>query len=222
MPDSGPVRILLVDDHSLYRQGLRSALSGQPGLTIDGEASSGREALALFRLLEPDMVVLDIHLPDMTGLEVATQMLRRRPSVRIAMLTMLRDEEVFNAALRLGALGYVLKECAADEIIDCISAVVRGEAFVSRQLAPLLQRRRVLADTAGMQESPVQRLTTAERRVLRLLGASRSSAEIARELRVSAHVIEAHCDRIAGKLGLESAGLQQYALAAAPHLDMLD
>jgi len=215
------VRVLLVDDHSLYRQGLRSALGDQQGLEVVGEAANGAEAMALFGALAPDMVVLDIHLPDSTGLDLARQMLHLRPQVRLAILTMLRDEEVFNVALSLGVMGYVLKECAADEIIDCISAVIRNEPYVSAQLSGYLIRRRALSDSLPPANS-LDRLTTAERRVLRLLARSMTTKEIALELAVSPRTIEAHRANIGGKLGLKgSHSLLRYAISNRPLLDRL-
>jgi DNA-binding NarL/FixJ family response regulator len=223
MPETERVRVLLVDDHSLYRQGLRLALAEQGGLEIAGEAANGAEAMERFAALVPDMVVLDIHLPDMTGLDLARLMLRQRPQVRLAIVTMLRDEEVFNVALELGVLGYVLKECAADDILDCIRAVMKGEAYVSAQLSGFLLRRRSLPEP-GRSVAPVfDRLTTAERRVMRLLAQSRTSKEIAGELGVSPRTIEAHRANIGGKLGLKgSHSLLRFAIANRALLDTLE
>jgi DNA-binding NarL/FixJ family response regulator len=216
------VRVLLVDDHSLYRHGLRTALGDQQGLEVIGEAANGAEAMALFGALAPDMVVLDIHLPDTTGLDLARQMLQKRPEVRLAILTMLRDEEVFNVALGLGVMGYVLKECAADEIIDCIRAVMRNEPYVSAQLSGYLVRRRAISDAFAAGGNSLERLTTAERRVLRLLAQSMTTKEIALELAVSPRTIEAHRANIGGKLGLKgSHSLLRYAISNRPLLDRL-
>jgi DNA-binding NarL/FixJ family response regulator len=220
--DSALVRVLLVDDHSLYRQGLRAALADQQGLDVVGEAANGAEAMSLFSALGPDMVVLDIHLPDTTGLDLARSMLQQRRDVRLAILTMLRDEEVFNVALGLGVLGYVLKECAADEIIDCVRAVMRNEPYVSAQLSGYLLRRRALTETGPAADNSLERLTTAERRVLRLLAQSMTTKEIALELAVSPRTIEAHRANIGGKLGLKgSHSLLRYAISNRPLLDRL-
>jgi DNA-binding NarL/FixJ family response regulator len=214
MTESIPVRVLLVDDHSLYRQGLRMALAGHPELQVAGEAADGAQAMEMFGRIEPDMVVLDVHLPDTNGLELARQIRGSRPGVRLVILTMLRDEEVFNAALDLGVLGYVLKECAAEDIVECIRTVTRGEPYVSSQLSASMMRRRAAPDPAAAGVEGVFKLTTAERRVLKLLAKSRTTKEIAQELGVSPRTIEAHRANMGSKLGLKgSHSLLRFAIA---------
>jgi DNA-binding NarL/FixJ family response regulator len=136
---------------------------------------------------------------------------------------MLRDEEVFNVALGLGVLGYVLKECAADEIIDCIRAVMLNEPYVSAQLSAYLVRRRALSEVGNTAANTLERLTTAERRVLRLLAKSMTTKEIALELAVSPRTIEAHRANIGGKLGLKgSHSLLRYAISNRPLMERLE
>jgi DNA-binding NarL/FixJ family response regulator len=194
------LRVLLVDDHPLFRQGLRQEIASQEGMQVVGEAADGAEALQLFGRLAPDLVVLDMNLPDMTGLDIARRLLQQQPEAHLAVLTMLRDEDVFNAALSLGILGYVLKECAADEIMDCLRAVARGDHYVSAQLSSYLLRRRAGQQSQGA--GALDRLTTAERRVMRLLAQTMTTKEIARELGVSPRTIDAHRANISDKLGI--------------------
>ena len=219
MPEvQGKLRVLLVDDHPLFRQGLRQEIAGDPQLEVVGEAAGGAQALALFGQTLPDLVVLDMNLPDMTGLDIARRLLQKQPDVRLAVLTMLRDEDVFNAALSLGVLGYVLKESAADEIMDCLRTVARGEPYVSAQLSGFLLRRRAVRPTDA--EAMLGRLTTAERRVLRLLARSMTTKEIARELQVSPRTIDAHRANISSKLDVTgSHGLLRFAIEQRLLLD---
>ncbi len=219
----GMVRTLLVDDHPLFRQGLRQVIAAEPDIDVIGEAANGAEALALFRDQTPDLVVLDVNLPDTTGLELARLMLKSRPDVRLVILTMLRDEEILNVALGLGVSGYVLKECAAAEIMDCIRSVVAGETYVSAPMSTMLARHREAQDASRAAASVLDRLTTAERRVLRLLAQARTTKEIALELDVSPRTIEAHRANIGGKLGLKgSHSLLRYAIANRQLLEDLD
>jgi DNA-binding NarL/FixJ family response regulator len=150
-------------------------------------------------------------------------MLKGNPEVRLVILTMLCDEEILNVALGLGVLGYVLKECAADEIMDCIRSVVRGEPFVSSQMSNMLLRHREKQGVARAASPVLDRLTTAERRVLRMLAQTRTTKEIAQELDVSPRTIEAHRANIGGKLGLKgSHSLLRYAIANRELLEELD
>lgn len=216
------VRTLLVDDHPLFRQGLRQVISAEAEIEVVGEASDGARAMALFHTLVPDLVVLDINLPDTTGLELARQMTQQRPAVRLVVLTMLHDEGILNAALGLGVLGYVLKEGAADEIMDCIRTVGRGEPYVSAQLSSFLIRRLNAQDAARVGNADFDRLTTAERRVLALLAQSRTTKEIAQQLGVSPRTIETHRANIGGKLGLKgSHSLLRFAIAHREQLEDL-
>lgn len=201
MTDRQPAwRVMLVDDHPLFRQGLRQEIDVDAQMHVVAEAAGGADALALFAREVPDLVVLDMNLQDMTGLDIARRMLQQCPTARVAVLTMLRDEDVFNAALSLGVLGYVLKECAADEIMDCLRTVARGEPYVSAQLSGYLLRRRTGSAARGT--GALDRLTTAERRVLGLLARTMTSKEIARELGVSPRTIDAHRANISDKLGV--------------------
>jgi len=217
------IRTLLVDDHPLFRQGLRQVIAAEADIDVVGEASNGAEALSLFRDQTPDLVVLDVSLPDTSGLDLARLMLKSRPDVRLVILTMLCDEEILNVALGLGVLGYVLKECAADEIMDCIRTVGMGEPYVSAQMSAMLLRHRDTQGSSRAATSVLDRLTTAERRVLRLLAQTKTTKEIALELDVSPRTIEAHRANIGGKLGLKgSHSLLRYAIANSGLLENLD
>jgi DNA-binding NarL/FixJ family response regulator len=217
---SAAVRTLLVDDHPLFRQGLRQVMNAQE-IEVVGEASDGASALQMFTGLQPQLVVLDINLPDASGLDLARQMLNERRDVCVVVLTMLSDEDILHAALDLGVLGYVLKECAADEIVDCIRAVLQGTPYVSAQMSAALVRR-IGREGAKSGSSELDRLTTAERRILKLLAQTKTSKEIALELDVSPRTVEAHRANIGSKLGLKgSHSLLRFAIANRGQLEDL-
>jgi DNA-binding NarL/FixJ family response regulator len=222
MPDGkAPVRTLLVDDHPLFRQGLRQVMGGRDTDVI-GEASDCATALQMFTDLQPELVVLDIGLPDGSGLDLARQMLKQTRNLRVVILTMLSDEDILHTALDAGVLGYVLKECAADEIVDCVRAVLQGTPFVSAQMSAALVRRRG-QDGAKAGRPGLDRLTTAERRILKLLAQTRTTKEIALALDVSPRTVEAHRANIGSKLGLKgSHSLLRFAIANSELLDNLD
>jgi two-component system, NarL family, response regulator DegU len=216
------LRVMLVDDHPMFRRGLQLEIIADHTMQVVCEASDGTGAIAGFAEHHPDLVVLDMNLPDMTGLDVARRLLQSCPEARLAVVTMLRDEEAFNAAMGIGVLGYVLKECAADEIMDCIRTVARGEPYVSAQLSGYLLRRRSSQESARSGPHQLERLTTAERRVLKLLAKTMTSKEIAMELGVSPRTIDAHRANIGDKLGLKgSHSLLRFAIANRALLDSL-
>src|SRR5262249_38684216 len=150
-----------------------------------GEAGSGREAIQLITEQKPDLAVLDIHLPDMTGLDVAQELKARQSETRLVVLTMLRDEQAFNQAISLGIQGYVLKENAVSEIVNCLLAVAAGDAYVSPVVSGFLLRRHQRASELKHGQPNLEQLTVAERRILKRIAQKRSSKEIALELAIS-------------------------------------
>jgi DNA-binding NarL/FixJ family response regulator len=207
-------RVMLVDDHPMFRKGLGIEITSNAGMEVVAEASSGAAAISLFGAKCPDLTVLDMNLPDLTGLDVARRLLQIRPEARLIMVTMLRDEDAFQLAMGIGVMGYVLKECAVDEILDCVRTVAGGERYVSSSLQHLLQRDRAEQEAALSAMARLDKLTTAERRVLRLLADARTSKEIARILGVSPRTIDVHRARIGSKLQLSGAhSLLYFAIA---------
>lgn len=212
--NGGRLRVMLVDDHPMFRKGLRVEIGSDAGMEVVAEASDGNMAISLFGARCPDLVVLDINLPDLTGLDVARRMLQIRPDARLVMVTMLHDEDAFQLAMGIGVLGYVLKECAVDEIMDCVRTVAGGGRYVSASLQHLLGRGRSEQEAALSTLARLDRLTTAERRVLHLLGEARTSKEIALILGVSPRTIDAHRANIGSKLQLSGAhSLLHFAIA---------
>jgi DNA-binding NarL/FixJ family response regulator len=197
------IRVLLVDDHQLVRDGLHSRLGETPGIEVVGEAGTGAEALALAARLQPDLVLLDIGLPDMSGLDVAAQLAEVAPGTRALMLSMYDNREYVLSALRAGAAGYVLKDAASKEIIAAIRAVAAGASYCSASLTTAL--------ATGGSEPPL--LTEREREILILVAKGNSNKRIAQQLDVSVRTVETHRLNLRKKLGIETpAGLIRYAL----------
>lgn len=203
--DSAPIRVLLVDDHQLVRDGLRSRLGESEGIVIVGEASNGTEALALAASLQPDLVLLDIGLPDISGLDVAARLAAVAPQARALMLSMYDNREYVTSALRAGACGYVLKDATSKEIIAAIRAVAAGATYCSAPLTAALA-----GDSGSAAEAP---LTEREREILILVAQGNSNKRIAQQLDVSVRTVETHRLNLRRKLGIETpAGLIKYAL----------
>lgn len=197
------IRVLLVDDHQLVRDGLHSRLGETPGIEVVGEAGTGQEALALAASLQPDLVLLDIGLPDMSGLDVAARLGEVAPGTRALMLSMYDNREYVLSALRAGAAGYVLKDATSKEIIAAIRAVAAGASYCSASLTTAL--------ATGGSEPPT--LTEREREILILVAKGNSNKRIAQQLDVSVRTVETHRLNLRKKLGIETpAGLIRYAL----------
>lgn len=191
------IRILLVDDHSVVRQGLRMFLSLDPNLEVVGEASNGAEGIEQVRKLKPDIVLMDLLMPVMDGI-VAIQSLRKEfPDVEIIALTSVLDDEKVIGAVRAGAIGYLLKDTQADELCKAIKAAAQGQVQLSPQVAARLVREIKAPD------SP-EKLTQRETDVLRLLALGCSNKDIANELVIGEKTVKTHVSNILMKLGLTS------------------
>src|SRR5262249_12811093 len=163
VPGQGKIRVMIVDDHPLFRQGLRQAVEGDSRFEVIGEADNGQIALDMISQLRPDVAVLDINLPGLNGLEVAAALRAKKAKVSLVILTMLKDEQAFNKALNLGIQGFVLKENITDEILSCIAAVSREQAYVSPSLTDFLLRRRTRVESLITHKPGLDDLTVAEK-----------------------------------------------------------
>ena len=207
------VKILIVDDHPVFRRGLREIIEEQQAFEVVGEAADGAVGLHLAAELQPDIVVLDVDMPQINGLQMARALRKDGSAVQVVFLTMHGDEDLFNAALDLGVKGYVLKENAGSEIVSCLVSVAKGEAYVSPLLTGFLLRRRGRAEMLATHRPGLSDLTTAEKRILKRIAEKKTSREIALELNVSPRTVETHRTNICTKLSLKgSNSLLQFAL----------
>jgi DNA-binding NarL/FixJ family response regulator len=197
-----PLRLVIADDHPIFRAGLRAVLARSPEIQVVGEAGDGAEALDQVRQFKPDIAIVDIDMPKCDGLRFAASVRDAQIPVKVVVLTAHPQKEMFDAFLDLGVAGYVLKENASAELIACLKAVAEGEPYVSPSLTRLLLRRRQAADQLRTERPGIDRLTPAERRILRLIAEDKTSKEIATQLGVSPNTVDNHRANICEKLGL--------------------
>jgi DNA-binding NarL/FixJ family response regulator len=209
-PPASPIRVLLADDHALVRAGMRSLLGGMAQVQVVAEAASGEEALQLAERERPDVVLMDIAMKGMTGLEAAARLRERSPGVRVVILSMHAGEEYVLQALRAGAVGYLLKDAATGELELALRSVMRGESWFS----PAVSRQVVEGYVQRVGGEPgADVLTARQREVLRLVAGGKSTKEIAFDLNLSVKTVETHRAQIMERLGIRDvAGLVRYAL----------
>lgn len=208
------IRILLADDHALVRAGVRRILDAEADLTVVAEASEGAEAVELARTIRPDLAVLDISMPRMTGLQAAREIKRRAPSVATLMLSMHDNEQYFFSALKAGACGYVLKSAADEDLVSACRSAVRGEPFLYAGVAGTLVRDFLDRMRRG-ERMPRAVLTAREEEVVKLIAEGHSSKEIAATLVISYKTVERHRANILAKLGMrDRTELTRYAIRA--------
>jgi DNA-binding NarL/FixJ family response regulator len=207
------IRIIIADDHPLMRQGLRQVIELEPNLRVIGEAGNGREALAMIEDLQPDAAILDVDMPHQDGFQVARALAARKNPAAIIFLTIHSEEQMFHAALDLGAKGYVLKDSAIDDIVTAISEAVAGRAFTSLPMTTYITRRQNYDDVPDEQRLGLSQLTPTESRILKLLADYKTNKDIAEELSVSPRTVETHRARICQKLNLQgSHSLMKFAV----------
>ena len=208
------VRVLVADDHALFRQGIRALLQSQLGWQVVGEAGNGREAVEKAAQLKPDVVLLDITMPELNGIEATRQILKAVPQTEVLILTMHESERTMREVLQAGARGYLLKSDAPDDLLAAMEALRKGKYFVTSTLAE-----RVVRDylgrgrAAGARATPGEVLTPRERETLQLLAEGKSNKEIAAALDISVKTVEGHRANIMRKLKFNSfSELVRYAV----------
>ena len=198
------IRILLVDDHTVVRKGLRLLLETQPGFTVVADAADGREAGELAEKLSPDVVVMDVAMPILNGIEAARQITAKLPQTAVVFLSMHADEGYVLKALKAGARAYLLKDSAEYDLINAVKAVTEGKAFFSPAISKMLVEDYMRQMRERAVEDSFDLLTTREREVLQLLAEGQSNKEVAQLLSLSLYTVETHRGNIFQKLNLHS------------------
>jgi DNA-binding NarL/FixJ family response regulator len=199
---NAPLRIVIADDHPIFRRGLCDVIATDPSLALVGQAVDGEEAIAVIAKTQPDIAILDVHMPRVTGLHAARRLRDEGSPVKLVLLTMYEDEALLNEALDLGINAYVLKENAAEDLIRAMQTVAAGKTFITASLTGALLRRRAESDALHRERPGLQRLTPTERRILRLIADDRTSKEIATLLGCAVRTVETHRQNMSQKLGL--------------------
>ncbi len=197
------IKIFIADDHPIFRSGLRQLIALELNLEVIGEAKDGAEAIERLRHGQTDIALLDIDMPKASGFEVLTAVREKGVKLQFIFLTMHKDEQFLNAALDLGVKGFLVKDSAAEEVIDCINAVVKGEEFISPQLTSFLLKRIRQAQANPAKASLLDQLTPTERKVLRLIAEYKTNKEIAAELFMGVRTVEQHRLNISEKFDLK-------------------
>ncbi len=205
-----PVRIVIADDHKIVRDGLSLLIDKQYDFEVVGEAENGREAVEMVRMKQPDVIIMDLSMPEMNGIDAASEIAEEFPRCKVIILSMHADKRFVHGALQAGVSGFLLKECAFKELTNAVNAVCNNQSYLSPQIAHMVvagYRQHLKRSSNG------ENLTTKERAVLQLLSEGYSTKEIAEKLHVSVKTIEARRRNIMEKLNISSvAGLVKYAI----------
>jgi len=206
------IRILLVDDHKILRDGIRSLLKEYSGMEVIGEAADGKSALSLVKELSPDVVIMDISMPGLNGIDATRKILADSPHVKVMALSMHYDKHFVSEIFKVGASGYLLKDCAFDEMAHAIKVVLDNKTYINPQIASLVVES-LIKNSTGPNHEALALLTDREREVLQLIAEGKSTKQIALNLKVSTKTIESHRRQVMGKLNIRNvAELTKYAI----------
>jgi DNA-binding NarL/FixJ family response regulator len=201
---SETIRVMLADDHQVVRTGLRAVLSSAKDIIVVAEASSGREAVAIAERVHPDVIVMDLSLGDIDGLEATREILANDKHPRVLVLTMHEEEEYLTEALKAGAVGYLVKSAAHQELVNAVRAVAYGEVYVRPSAAQVLAKRMRMTNGAATDTARFERLTVRERDVLRLVAQGYTAPDIGERLSISPKTVDTYKQRINEKVGLST------------------
>lgn len=207
------IRVLIADDHTIVREGIRMILTAQPDIEVVGEAANGQEAIDLTRKLRPDVVVMDISMPGVSGINATKAIKAEMPEVNVLALTMHEDETYVFQLLKAGASGYVLKRGAASDLVNAVRAASKGEAFLYPSVAKAVVQDYLQRVEAGEERERWDGLTQREREILKLIAEGYTNQEIAQKLYISVKTVQTHRAHILEKLGLhDRTELVRYAI----------
>jgi two-component system response regulator NreC len=211
--ETGKIRVLIVDDHTILRAGLRMLLNAHPDLEVVGEASDGNEAVASAQRMQPDVILMDIAMPECNGIEATRQIKRLMPDTRVLVLTMHENEEYLFQVLRAGASGYILKEAADTELVKAIRLVYSGRFYLSPSAQSIMVGDYLQRVRTGEERDSYSALTEREREILKLVAEGYTNSQIAERLTISPKTVDTHRTHIMDKLNLHSrAELVKYAI----------
>jgi two-component system response regulator NreC len=215
------IKIILAEDHKITREGLVNMLEDQPSMEVVGEAGNGREAIRLARELSPDLVIMDVTMPDLNGID-ATRVITSNPKdTKVIALSMYSDKQFVQGMMQAGASGYLLKDCAFDELVHAIRAVFKGDTYLSPGIAGIVVED-YISKLSRSASSASGVLTRREREVLQLISEGKSTKHIATKLAISVKTVETHRRQMMGKIGIRTvAGLTKYAIReglTSPHV----
>jgi DNA-binding NarL/FixJ family response regulator len=192
---------LLADDHTIVRQGLKLILAAQPDFEVVGEAANGREAAELAEKLRPDIVLMDVQMPELNGIEATRRMVTANSRVKVLVLSMHKEALYVREVLKAGARGYILKDAIDTELLSAMRSVARGDGYISPAVSGAL-----LTDYREQSSNPLDTLSTREREVLQLIAEGKTNKEVATKLNLSVYTVDSHRGKIMEKLNLHSAG----------------
>lgn len=206
------IRVLIVDDHKIMREGLRSLLEKQPDIEIVAEAESAQKALKLVEEITPNLVIIDVVMPSLNGIEATRRILAKVPTIKVIALSMYSDKRFVMEMLRAGASGYLLKDCAFEELDEAIRAVMEDRTYITPRIVDIIVKD-YFSQVEKPSSSALSTLTSRQYEVLQLLAEGKTTREIARQMALSVKTIESHRQQIINKLNIRSvAGLTKYAI----------